>query len=123
MLSNSLAIMVMFAAALAAAPVEHDLVGSWRLTAPDQLQRGIVDWRPTLSPHGKLTFVTRYSRGNSHSETGRWRIHKRQLVFHFQNSDEQRPRRPDLIFDILSFEHGRILARYGPWDVVFERTS
>ena len=123
MLSHNLALMVMFAAAVAAVPAEHDLVGRWRLTAPDQLQRGIADWRPTLSPGGKLTFVTRYSRGNSHSETGRWRVHQRQLVFHFQNSDEQRPRRPDLVFDILSFDHRHIFAHYGPWDVTFERTS
>src|SRR4051794_11529862 len=121
MMSRLAASLVLSVATITAAPVERELLGDWRLTAPDELQHGIVEWRVTLTTGDKFRFETQYSADRTRSETGRWHIRGSQLELNFQDPDEDAPRRPELVFDIFSVGRDRLLACYGPWDVTFAR--
>src|SRR4051794_5621894 len=72
-------ILLLSVATIAAAPARRDLVGSWRLTGPDDYQAGVAEYRFILSANGEFRFETHRSKGRTKSDTGRWRILEKPL--------------------------------------------
>lgn len=112
-------ILLLSVATSAAAPARRDLVGSWRLTGPEDYQRGVAEYRVILSASGEFRFEIHRPNGRTESETGRWRILDKKLLELDSRDPKRRP--PPTQFDIYSVSRNRLLARDGPWEVTFDR--